>query len=41
MWQTLEVISTLVIPVMLPVIPYMIESLLKLSATATLFNTLT
>ena len=38
MWQTLEVISTLVIPVMLPVIPYMIESLLSI---ATLFNILT
>ena len=41
MWQTLEVISTLVIPIMLHSHPYMIESLLKLSAIATLFNTLT
>ena len=40
MWQTLEVISTLVL--CFTVIRYMIESLLKLSgALATLFNTLT
>ena len=39
MWQTWEVSSTLVIPVCFTVIPYIIENLL--SATATLFNTLT
>ena len=38
MWQTWEVSSTLVTPVMLHIHPYMVEGLL--SAIATLFNTL-
>ena len=38
MWQTLEVSSTLVIPVMLHTLPYMVESLLSATAKN---NTLT